>query len=115
MAHFHDAAKGGRIEAGGMMTADRDLTFEDLEIGGLGTIGGNGKGTWVRSRFSVHGSLELTGKLEVGGQISVAQAATQGSAMTPWWVGAGVFVAVLAVGEIVVLRLVRRALERRGR
>ena len=35
--------------------------------------------------------------------------------MTPWWVGAGVFVAVLAVGEIVVLRLVRRALERRGR
>ena len=46
---------------------------------------------------------------------TATQAATQGSAMTPWWVGAGVFVAVLAVGEIVVLRLVRRALERRGR
>ena len=60
------------------MTADRDLTFEDLEIGGLGTIGGNGKGRNVEvgGKFSVHGSLELSGKLEVGGTISVGEALT---------------------------------------
>jgi len=56
-----------------MFTADQDLTFERLNIGGIGSIGGNGTGERVDigGKFDVRGSLSLSGKLDVGGAVSV--------------------------------------------
>ncbi len=66
-------SKGGRIEAGGRFRADGDLTFTDLEVGGLADIAGSAYGTHVKvaGRLAVAGGLQLTGRIEVGGQARV--------------------------------------------
>jgi cytoskeletal protein CcmA (bactofilin family) len=61
-----------------MLTADQDLAFESLEIGGMGSVRGNGKGRSIEvgGKFEVRGSLDLEGELEVGGAVSVGEALT---------------------------------------